>query len=250
MPDKKPDETTRPGQTDDTESRETTENGGTQTAAERDAADGEGTDYKALHLANKQTIEDLKRERDEAIAKAASGSQPVAETRMQSDIDAREVRMMELRRLAPVDAVAAEALAQSEDIQQMRQDTMDALALTRLPEDKQGPMAEFYEKNRRHFRSMAECIRYVKGREAESKVSVLEKRIVELEKVGVGSKGEEEERPVRTSGRDVSRNTLKAQTITREAFHQKQAELKEAGRFDEARSEQRKLRDGRLVLKG
>ncbi|MGQ0721017.1 MAG: hypothetical protein ACT4PE_05515 [Candidatus Eiseniibacteriota bacterium] len=253
MPDKEAEQTTLTDPKDDTEPRDQAEDRGTPEDAERDADEATEPDYKAIHLANKETIEGLKRQLDEVNEKLARGTQPAPEEQsMQEDLDQRAAAMDKLRRLADVDPVAAFVLQQQEEVQRIRQDTMDAFTLSKLPVEKQQPVLQFYEKYRSHFPSLAACIEYVRGREAQSRVAELEKKLEELQKTGGGADKEREELAdvVRTGGRDVNRTTYKAQTMSKDTFDQRQREFRAQGRHEEAMAEQDKLLKGKIVLKG
>ncbi len=249
MPEQDADKTALTTAQDDAEPRDDAADGGTPESGERDA-DGKGTDYKALHLANKETIAELKAQVSDLKERADAGTQPAPgrETQLQSEIDAEESEIAELRRLAPVDPAARAALRQKQDIQNLRRDTMDALSLARVPEEKQEAVLKYYEKNRSHFDSLAACLRYIRGREAETKAATLEKKVEELERK---LKGEDKDNDVvRQGGRDLPATKGKAIQTTKEQFDKEQRDLRNEGRFKEARDRQGMLRRGELVLRG
>lgn len=246
-----PEQTTRtPGQ-DDGDALENTGTAGTPEQDERDAGNGKGPsddDLKALILANKQTIEQLRRERDEAMALAQRGPQPAADAE-QANADDEETVYQNLKRLSAVDPAAKAALILMERQRRAEQNTMDALTLSRLPSDKQQPMLDFYERNRRFFPTLADAVRYVNGKQAEEENARLRKEVEELK--ARGPKKEEAERDVvRTAGHDVSAAKSTKLTVSKDDFDQRQLELKSQGRFEEARAEQGKLRRGEIILKG
>lgn len=212
--------------------------------------DGKGTDYKSLHHANQARIEELKRERDEAIARAASTSQPAGEKRTQDDLDARDVRIAELRRLAPSDPASAAVLDLLEETQALRRDTADAMTLQRVPAEKQGPVLDFYEKHRQKagWNSLSQCLQYIEGREAKTEAAALRKRVAELEAAVKGEAKVNADDVVRTRGQDLPA-TKKAVAISEADWRAEQAALTAAGKHEERRARQRALAEGKLVLK-
>ena len=251
MPEEKPEQTARPSGSNDEATPERTGQDGTSSQTGRDADGDKGPsreDLVAIVNANKAKMQLLQEQLAEANERAARGSQPAADASADSGQDELEL-LDRLRRLAPHDPAAAASLIGLERERQMRQDVADAFTLSRLPEADQQPMLEYYERYRAHFRDLADAVRYVRGRRAEVRAAELEKEL-EAARGKAESKTQREEKPVRTSGRDVNQKTMTAETITREDFDDQQARLKAEGRYEEARAQQRALRDGKLLLKG
>jgi len=248
MPEEKPG-TTQADPQDDATEREDTAADGTPEEDGPVRPKGE-TDYKALHHANQQTIADLKAKIDQLEDRTHAGSQPAPgrETRLQEQIDDDAKEIAELQRLAPVDAASRGLLRQRQEIQALRRDTMDALTLARVPDEKQGAVLKFYEQNRQHFDSLAGALRYLRGREAESEAGKLRTKVEELERK---LKGEDKDTDVvRQGGRDLPAPKGKATPITKSDFDERVKAMKDAGDFTGARNEMDRLRKGELVLRG
>lgn len=237
---------------DDTEAGEDTPQGGTPEAAEPDAEAGKEPDYKAIHLANKQRLADQQKRIDELEQRVSAGTQPAPgrETQLQQDLDAREARIAELRRLAPSDPASAAVLDLLEETQALRRDTADAMTLQRVPAEKQGPVLDFYEKNRAKagWNSLSQCLQYLEGREAKTEAATLRKRVAELEAQVKGDRKVDADDVVRTRGQDLPASKM-AVAISAADFKAEQAALTAQGRHEERRARQQALREGRLVLK-
>ena len=238
---------------DDAEPGDDTPAGGTPEGAEPDADKGKEPDYKAIHLANKETIAELKAEMAEMRERERAGSSPAPgrEAHAQQDIDARDARMAELRRLAPSDPASAAALDLLEEVQQMRRDTADAMTLQRVPAEKQGPVLDYYEKYRARagWNSLSQCLQYIEGREAKTDAATLRKRVAELETaLKSGSKVDADD-VVRTRGQDLPATKGKAIVMSEADWRAEQARLTDEGRHEERRARQRQLREREIVLK-
>lgn len=240
-----PDETTRTPNPEGGDAPEK-ETAGTTGEEGRDAPKDE-TDYKALHLANKQTIEALTDKVAELAQKV--GSQPATEPAAEGR-DRIEKLLSEAQRLSAVDPVAALALSERAERLQDRQDFSDALLLQRLPLDKQKPMLDFYLKNRGRFADLAAASEAFNGREAASRLAQLEKELEEAKKKLANGEVRERDDVVRTHGRDVSTPSHKARTYTEEQFDSERERISREGGPAAARDFEMKLRKGEILLKG
>lgn len=246
-----PDETTRTPNPDDTDApnRETS---GTPEEDGRDTPKDE-TDYRALHLANKQTIEALTAKVSELAHQVGSrpATEPAAERGNQAEVDALITKAESLK---GVDPLASLMLSERAERLQDRQDFADALVLQRLPESKQKPTLDFYLKNRHRFADLTAASEAFNGRESASRVSQLEKELADANKKlasdadGGGSKVDKDD-VVRTHGVDTSTPTHKARSWTQDQYDDEYARLEREGGIRATLELQGKLRRGEILLK-
>lgn len=238
-----PEQTTGTQSQDDGDALET-ETAGTPENDGRDA--GGEPDYKSIHIANKATIEELRRQ----LQERQSGPQPAAENGDEREaIAAEEQRLAELRRDALNDPHAARILALEEKLLQTRRDTMNALTLQELPKEQRGKAYNLFTRHPDKFPDVASAAQYLEAKDTKEENARLKKELDELKKPKPVREEARRDDVVRTGSRDVPASTIKAQTMTRTQFEDEQAKLRDEDRHDEARARQRDLREGRLVLK-
>lgn len=242
-----PEQTTGTPEQDDGDAAESSQTAGTPASEGRDAE--REPDYKALHLANKDTIATLTAKVAELAEKV--GSQPATEPAQErgntADIDKL---LAEAERLKAVDPVAALMLSERAERLQDRQDFSDALVLARLPEAKQKATLDFYMKNRHRFADLAAAAEALNGREASSRIAQLEKERDEaLKKAATGEPRVNRDDVVRTHGVDTSTPTHKARSYTQEQYDDEYARLEREGGIRATLELQGKLRRGEILLK-
>jgi uncharacterized protein YciI len=253
----KPEETALTTGQDDAESpHDQGEQRDAESTGERDAPEGEekkDPDYKAIQLAQKMRLEEQAQRIRELEQRVMSGPAPAAQDTSTQETDAvvAEQRLeAELERLAPADPASRAALVALRQRRADQRNTMDAFAVMGLPEQDRAPMVKFYEENRRHFQSMAQCIAYVDGERAKMKAAALEKELAETRAKLKPEAERDRGDVVRTTTRDLSTASHKAITMTRQDWKQRQSELYAADKDDQARQEQMDLRSGKIILKG
>lgn len=218
---------------------------GTPETDDRDAG-GKEPDYKSIHIANKATIEELRRQ----LQERQSGPQPAAESDDErAAIAAEEQRLAELRQDALNDPHAARILALEEKLLQTRRDTMNALTLQELPKEQRGKAYNLFQRYPDKFPDVASAAQYLEAKDTKEENARLKKELDELKKPKPVREESRREDTVRTGSRDVPASTIKAQTMTRQQFEDEQARLRDEDKHQAARDRQRDLREHRIILK-
>lgn len=228
-------------------------------APETPAADT--TDWKAEFLKAKPKIELANRvlaEQEERDRRAGEspGHTPAAEG------SPRNGRIADIRKrvepLAATDPVAALALELVNEIDERDAErdlkTADAFTLSKVPEDKQAALLQFYQRNRSHFGSLAAARDAFESREAKAEAAKLRE---ENERLKKGKPADEPARDAARTlppagvggGRDTATPQTKPQGMTRDEFDNKVQELYDAGDAPAARALQRQLREHKIVLR-
>lgn len=241
-----PEQTTGTPKPDDGDAA-ATQTTGTPAEDGRDAA--KEPDYKALHLANKGTIEALTAKVQELSQQV--GSQPAAdavgERRGQDELAAL---LAEAERLKSVDPAMRLMLLERAERLQDRQDFADALVLQRLPAAKQQATLDFYNKNRHRFADIAAASEALNGRELQSTVAQLQKDLDEARKKLDGQPpNKDRDDVVRTHGVDTSAPTHRARVWTQEQYDAEKERLEAEGGIRATLDLGNDLRAGRIVLK-
>lgn len=221
------------------------------------------TDWKAEYLKAKPKIELANRvlaEQEERERRAADTPGTPA-----TDGSPRSARLADIRKrvepLASTDPVAALAIELVEELEErdVKRDlkTADAFTLSKVPEEKQGALWQFYQRNRSHFGSLAAAKDAFEAREAKAEAARLRKENEDLKKGKGAAPADEGARdaartlpPAGTGGgRDTTTPQTKAQPMNRDEFDAKVAALYEAGDPHGARMLQRQLREHKIVLR-
>lgn len=228
------DETTgTPGQ-EGGDAAEQTPTTGTPAADGRDAQGGE-PDYKALHLANKQTIEELKKRLD-AIQEDPPQPPAAEDQGDDDDADWDQVRAW----AAKGDATSKLLLKEREQREALAKAIVYKSQLDSLPESERRDALNHFQRHRNRFGDPLAAAADLRAKKLSDEVATLREELRKLSK-------KPDPDVVRTHDREVSAPEAKDK-IRRADWHREQKQLEDEGRHKERMARQRLVRDGALKI--
>jgi len=239
-------QTTRtPGQ-DGGDPVEKTPDAGTPGGDERDAGSGE-PDYKALHLANKDTIEKLGQKVAELEARTAQP--PAAQDADEYEEPEGEDWVEPAGKFAKdKDPVARGLLAERAARLQDRKDLVDYLALERLPAEDKDEVRALYQKDWRRLGNVRAAHNEIRARKLEAENAKLREDLARRER------NKPDPDVVRTHPRgEVTHSQNEARKVTQAEWDREQAALEDAADAGDAEARAKKyaqqalLRSGKIV---